>query len=100
MEAFSSQSALRQNRIISSNAGEKAEQMLFDKSRLNGHTLFCFVVLNRWLESYIEKVIAEIGQNHNGDMVLAKELIYAAKEAGANVKIPVVRCQKIVRKKK
>ena len=49
MEAFSSQSALRQNRIISSNAGEKAEQMLFDKSRLNGHTLFCFVVLNRWL---------------------------------------------------
>ena len=32
-----------------------------------------------------KEVIAEIGQNHNGDMVLAKELIYAAKEAGANV---------------
>ena len=31
------------------------------------------------------EIIAEIGQNHNGDMVLAKELIYAAKENGADV---------------
>ena len=31
------------------------------------------------------QVIAEIGQNHNGDMELAKELIYAAKENGADV---------------
>jgi sialic acid synthase SpsE len=31
------------------------------------------------------KIIAEIGQNHNGDMTLAKELIVAAAEAGANV---------------
>jgi sialic acid synthase SpsE len=31
------------------------------------------------------KIIAEIGQNHNGDMSLAKELIVAAAEAGANV---------------
>jgi len=29
-------------------------------------------------------VIAEIGANHNGDMVLAKEMIKAAKRAGAN----------------
>lgn len=31
------------------------------------------------------QIIAEIGQNHNGDMALAKELIYAAKENGADV---------------
>ena len=31
------------------------------------------------------EIIAEIGQNHNGDMVLAKELICAAKENGADV---------------
>ena len=31
------------------------------------------------------KIIAEIGQNHNGDINLAKELIAAASEAGADV---------------
>jgi sialic acid synthase SpsE len=31
------------------------------------------------------QIIAEIGQNHNGDMKLAKELIFAAKENGADV---------------
>lgn len=31
------------------------------------------------------EIIAEIGQNHNGDMAIAKELIYAAKENGADV---------------
>ena len=31
------------------------------------------------------EIIAEIGQNHNGDMTLAKELIFAAKESGADV---------------
>lgn len=30
-------------------------------------------------------IIAEIGQNHNGDMSLAKELIVAAKESGADI---------------
>jgi sialic acid synthase SpsE len=30
------------------------------------------------------EIIAEIGQNHNGDMGLAKELIHAAKENGAD----------------
>lgn len=33
----------------------------------------------------IVEIIAEIGQNHNGDMELAKELIYACKESGADV---------------
>jgi len=31
------------------------------------------------------EIIAEIGQNHNGDMALAERLIRAAKEAGADV---------------
>lgn len=31
------------------------------------------------------EIIAEIGQNHNGDMALARELIQAAHEAGADV---------------
>ena len=31
------------------------------------------------------EIIAEIGQNHNGDMALAIELIDAMKEAGADV---------------
>ena len=30
------------------------------------------------------EIIAEIGQNHNGDMSLARELILQAKEAGAD----------------
>ena len=29
-------------------------------------------------------IIAEAGVNHNGDLDLAKELIYSAKEAGAD----------------
>jgi len=33
----------------------------------------------------MREIIAEIGQNHNGDMVLAKELICAAKENGADM---------------
>ena len=36
------------------------------------------------LKIYME-IIAEIGQNHNGDMMLAKELIHAAKESGADI---------------
>jgi sialic acid synthase SpsE len=33
----------------------------------------------------MSEIIAEIGQNHNGDMGLARELIHAAKENGADV---------------
>lgn len=31
------------------------------------------------------EIIAEIGQNHNGDMALARELIHAARDGGADV---------------
>jgi len=40
---------------------------------------------NRTLYNYcIPYIIAELGSNHNGDMQLAKELIIAAKESGAD----------------
>ena len=36
-------------------------------------------------------IIAELGSNHNGDMDLAKKLILAAKESGAELReIPIV----------
>ena len=50
--------------------------------RVQGLYLINYYVLK--LLMYME-IIAEIGQNHNGDMVLAKELICAAKESGADV---------------
>ncbi len=40
---------------------------------------------NKWVHNFCEPyIIAELGSNHNGDMVLAKKLILAAKEAGAH----------------
>jgi len=36
--------------LISKNSGTLASQMLADPLRLNGHTLFCYVTLNMWLE--------------------------------------------------
>lgn len=44
-------------------------------------------------------VIAEAGVNHNGDMHLAKELVYAAKESGANaVKFQTFKADTLVNK--
>jgi asparagine synthase (glutamine-hydrolysing) len=50
-ETFSDSSALKKYSIIGLNARNVARRMLNDPKRLNGHTLFCFVVLNRWLEN-------------------------------------------------
>ena len=33
------------------------------------------------------KIISEIGWNHMGDMVLAKEMIHASKENGADIAV-------------
>lgn len=42
-------------------------------------------------------VIAEIGCNHNGNMALAKEMIYKAKEAGAHaVKFQVFKAESLI----
>ena len=45
-------------------------------------------------------LIAEIGVNHNGDMHLAKEMIVAAKESGADaVKFQVFKPHTLANKK-
>lgn len=48
---FSSQSALFKQGFISQASEKHASFMLNDKSKLNGHTLFCYIMLNMWLEN-------------------------------------------------
>lgn len=43
-------SALNRLQLLSANSPEKMQSMLFDKRRLNGHSIFCFIMLNMWLE--------------------------------------------------
>jgi asparagine synthase (glutamine-hydrolysing) len=50
-ETFSRDSALFKTGLISATSYDEAKKMLSDNSRLSGHTIFCFVVLNRWLEN-------------------------------------------------
>lgn len=49
-EAFAEGSALRRNRFVAMDAGKVAKNMLNDPNRLNGHTIFCYILLNQWLE--------------------------------------------------
>jgi asparagine synthase (glutamine-hydrolysing) len=49
-EAFEPGSALLRSGIVAPNAGKVARDMLADAARLNGHTIFCMIMLNRWLE--------------------------------------------------
>jgi asparagine synthase (glutamine-hydrolysing) len=49
-ETFEPGSALQRSGIVASNAGDVARAMLADAGRLNGHTIFCMIMLNRWLE--------------------------------------------------
>ena len=49
-DAFNMDSALMKAGIIHKNSFKVAKAMLNDKDRLNGHTIFCFVMLNLWLE--------------------------------------------------
>lgn len=52
-ETFAPGSALHKHGMLSNDSGAVAEKMLQDGERLNGHTLFCFIMLNRWLEAYL-----------------------------------------------
>ena len=49
-EAFAEGSALRRYGMIEADSGTTARRMLNDPQRLNGHTIFCYIMLNRWLE--------------------------------------------------
>jgi len=52
-ETFAPSSALMKLGIINKKSRDIANVMAHDKLRLNGHTIFSFVVLNKWLESRI-----------------------------------------------
>jgi asparagine synthase (glutamine-hydrolysing) len=49
-EAFAPGSSLHQLKIVAPGAGQIARAMLRDENRLNGHTIFSMIMLNRWLE--------------------------------------------------
>ena len=49
-EAFTPTSALSREGLIRPDACTVARRMLADEQRLHGHVIFCYVVLNRWLE--------------------------------------------------
>lgn len=49
-ETFRVGSALWRYGLIDESSRETALEMLSDQSKLNGHTIFCFVILNKWLE--------------------------------------------------
>ncbi len=51
-ETFSKDSALSRAGIIDDKSSGAAEEMMNDKARLNGHTIFTYIMLNRWLERY------------------------------------------------
>jgi asparagine synthase (glutamine-hydrolysing) len=50
-EAFDTHSALWRFGLIHKKSKETAKRLLFDSERLNGHTIFSFVMLNLWLEN-------------------------------------------------
>lgn len=49
-EAFSEGSALRRRRLVRPDSLGAARRMVADPVRLHGHTVFCFVMLNMWLD--------------------------------------------------
>ena len=52
-ETFSKQSALSSKGFISDDSHKIAKNMLFSENRLNGNTLFSFVILNKWMEKFL-----------------------------------------------
>lgn len=48
--SFSHESALYKQGLIGNSSGRIAQKFLADTSRLHGHTLFSFIMLNMWLE--------------------------------------------------
>jgi len=48
-EAFEKGSALHRFGIVSSNSVDVARRLLSNRNRLNGHTIFSFIMLNKWL---------------------------------------------------
>ncbi len=55
-DAFAQDSALTKYGLLDKNAQSVAFSMLMDPTRLNGHTLFCYIVLNIWLEEFFHGI--------------------------------------------
>mgnify|MGYP000007524559 FL=1 len=51
-ESFADGSALRRHALVGANARSVALEMINDVTRLNGHTIFSLIMMNRWLENY------------------------------------------------
>jgi asparagine synthase (glutamine-hydrolysing) len=49
-EAFAPDSALARHGLIRATSGREALALLREPGRLNGHTVFCYLMLNLWLE--------------------------------------------------
>ena len=49
-ETFGPHSALSKLGLIHKKSRDIAKTMLYDNNRLNGHTIFCFIMLDLWLE--------------------------------------------------
>lgn len=49
-QTFSADSMLVQKGIINRQSVDVAHTMIADPDRLNGHSIFCFIMLNKWLE--------------------------------------------------
>ena len=49
-ESFARGSAIHRFGIIDNNSYKHALQLLEDKTRLNGHTIFSMIMLNKWLD--------------------------------------------------
>jgi len=52
-EAFCEGSAMRRLGLTHSGSADVARELLRDPMRLSGHTVFCYVMLNKWLEQTI-----------------------------------------------
>jgi asparagine synthase (glutamine-hydrolysing) len=50
-DTFSVNSELFRKGLIDNNSRHIAKKMLSDKKRLNGHSIFAYVMLNMWLEN-------------------------------------------------
>jgi asparagine synthase (glutamine-hydrolysing) len=50
-DVFAADSALNRQGILAPGARQAALAMLQDKKRLNGHTIFCMIMLNKWLQT-------------------------------------------------
>lgn len=49
-ETFSKESYLSKQGIISKDSLKVAKKMVADPDRLNGHSIFCFIMMNQWMQ--------------------------------------------------